>query len=226
VILNQRNRDTVLIGMCLLVSGSWAAVISGGEGVDVNAIFDFVILLCIAGAIAVDYINRWASVEGVPGYVFQCTVMMSLALPVLLKLPLAIIELRTAVVQLDEERANAAAGIDLLRRYNGHVMCENLALCYWAGKAFEVDVFNTGQKFFKGVLKETALLEPIDAQRYAVIQLDHEGGTSRLPTKANNHISAFYRTERVIKKVGVFLVPIPSKESSGLQLSIQYGGQK
>jgi hypothetical protein len=185
-----------------------------------------VILLCIAGAIAVDYITRLVSVEGVPGYVLQCTVMMSLALPVLLRLPLAIIQLRTAVVQLDEERANAAAGIDLLRRYDGHVVCENLSLCYWAGKTFEVDVFNTGQKLFKGVLNETAFLEPIDAQRYAVIQLDHEGGTSRLPAKANNHIFTFYRTERVIKKVGVFLVPIPSKESIGVQLSTKDGGQK
>jgi hypothetical protein len=83
-----------------------------------------------------------------------------------------------------------------------------LALCYWADKQFEVDVGNTGHKLFKGVLNESALLSGIQSQSYSVVQLDHSGGTARLPSNINAAIYAFYRVERTIDKIGVFLVPV------------------
>ena len=48
---------------------------------------------------------------------------------------------------LNDGRQVASRDIAFLRGRPGPVLCETLALCYWAKKGPEVDVFNVGQQF-------------------------------------------------------------------------------
>jgi hypothetical protein len=47
-----------------------------------------------------------------------------------------------------------------------------LALCYWAGKAPQIDVFNTDQRLRAGALSARALIRRLDAREYSLIELE------------------------------------------------------
>jgi hypothetical protein len=72
-------------------------------------------------------------------------------------------------------------------------------LCYWAGKNFEIDFFNTGQAIRKGALDEGVVLRLIDEGSLAAIQVgdpSHVDGALAsvlLPTAVNQMIASRYQ---------------------------------
>ena len=134
----------------LLVIGIWVSLLLGvlqgsGSGVDINAYFETLLFLSIACpvALALRSSSAW-------GRRFRF----------LLALPLAILIPYGAVVSAGEIRgkaesvATAEAMISRIRMMPGPVACEDLALCYWAGKNFEVDFFSTRQKLAQGEFRK------------------------------------------------------------------------
>jgi hypothetical protein len=57
-----------------------------------------------------------------------------------------------------------------LARSSGPVACEILALCFWAGKSFELDFFNAGQEALVDSVYEQRLVDRFDNQYFAVVQ--------------------------------------------------------
>jgi hypothetical protein len=78
-----------------------------------------------------------------------------------------------AIPQLEKE---FAAGADFLRSQPGPALCENLLMCYAAGKPMTYDNFAVEQLVKTGTLPERRLLRMIDAHEYPVIQLDISAG--------------------------------------------------
>jgi len=80
----------------------------------------------------------------------------------------------------------------------GPVACELLSLCYWAGKSFEIDFFNYGQKLKKRRVTATLLTSRFDSGYYAYVETtglpDSDSETSGyLGPDIAQHISAHYR---------------------------------
>jgi hypothetical protein len=89
-------------------------------------------------------------------------------------------------------------------------MCEALAICYWAGKTFEVDFFNTGQKLERGTISDRSILEKIENTHFGVIELEGEGDkpmTRRLPENVVRAILSSYVLDRRSDCGGFFLRP-------------------
>jgi hypothetical protein len=86
-------------------------------------------------------------------------------------------------------RAEAVTRTDLafLAAIEGRVMCETLALCYWAGKGLEVDSFNARQGFLARGHDEQVLLDLLANGELAAVQL-----TSAEPTRDDERISAAF----------------------------------
>jgi hypothetical protein len=65
-----------------------------------------------------------------------------------------------------------AQDVDLiyLNAMTGHVMCENLALCYWSGKRFEVDVVNLKALILAQPDLETLIVGRINTCSYSLIR--------------------------------------------------------
>jgi hypothetical protein len=200
-----------LISIYVLISAAWCIIIYGGAGIDVNALFDLLISLTMTAALSVHYLNRrfGASVPFVAPMA-----MASLILPVLIGFPHRMKSDLDRIRVLKQSQAIAESDIKYLSSISGPVMCESNAVCYWAGKEFEVDFFTLGQKLFTGTMDSARLVEAIDKKRFAVIQLGGEPEyrrgepkTGRLPDRIVEEIRANYRVDRYSEVDGWFLRP-------------------
>ncbi|HTX39318.1 MAG TPA: glycosyltransferase family 39 protein [Bryobacteraceae bacterium] len=95
-----------------------------------------------------------------------------------------------AVPQFEKE---FAAGADFLRSQPGPALCENLLLCYAAGKPMTYDPFAIDQLVKTGNLPPERLVRLIDAHEYPVIQLDIAAGEPLVPEERQRIPAAFMR---------------------------------
>jgi hypothetical protein len=88
------------------------------------------------------------------------------------------------------------------------VACENLGLCYWAGKGFEIDFFQLGQKLNQGRMDPRLVAERLRTRYYAAIQTEAKDGRSwRLPPGINQEVADDYEVERTTPDEGALLLP-------------------
>jgi hypothetical protein len=131
-------------GIYAVISFLLGAVFMGGAGVDVNALFDADIARSLAAGLIVNHLSKnWitASVVVAAVYVFP------MALGLRQVEADEVFNISHWINPLNNERQVASRDIAFLRGRPGPVLCETLALCYWAKKDPEVDVFNVGQQF-------------------------------------------------------------------------------
>src|SRR6185436_16174417 len=76
--------------------------------------------------------------------------------------------------------ALTAADVARIREVAGPVACETTALCYWAGKGFELDYFNARQAMLTGRSGEDNVLSLLRAQKFSLIQLQDRLPGARL----------------------------------------------
>ena len=73
------------------------------------------------------------------------------------------------------ETAAAAQDIEFVRRQPGAALCEDLAICYWAEKPAEVDVFNVRQRSRRESWRVETLARRVEAREFGVAQIEDEG---------------------------------------------------
>jgi hypothetical protein len=195
----QRYRDphVLLVALYAAIGIEGGIFFFGGAGVDVNAMFDADIALALAAGLALQRLR------GSRGLAFLLTV------------PLVIGTIRnyepdwlTRAFWLhphaDEARV-AAADIAFLKSRPGSALCENLALCYWAGKAAGVDVFNIGETYITHARSDGELVALLNARHFQTIEFDalesFPFGTRALDALKQRYIVDHQNGE------GVFLVP-------------------
>src|SRR5262249_4557838 len=167
-------------------SAALAIYISGGAGVDMNAIFDLEIALCLIIGLAIGQLDEKG--RSVPAEVCSWVLLPVLLLG--LELPSRRLELRQLWEYGGVREAQAAEVIDFLAKQPGPVACERLDLCYWAGKGFEIDFFLLGQKLNQGLIDPRAVTERLRSHYYAAIQIEIPDGISRrLPLSINREIA-------------------------------------
>lgn len=207
VLLSHQSPGTILVGLYVLIAGIWGFFISGGDGVWHNAVFDLVIAVVIASGLFIGTFahrcqERW------PSRSITHVLVAILCLPILLKLPHTIGNLKRALTSLPRSEQLVAEDVAFIAGRKGPVLCENLALCYWAGKTLEADFFNLGQKLKAGLVSESALIASLENRAFSLIQMDAGTGTSfRLPQRINEALSREYVITRSSRKSGVFLEP-------------------
>src|SRR5262249_28546273 len=144
------------------------AMTSGGAGVDANAFFDLAIALSLSLSLLLQRtVSRALAVSPSALLAF---------LPMTLSLGGALdADWYTKDFWLRpwaDEARTAASDIAFLREQQGDVICETLALCYWAGKRETVDVFNLGQAFAARARDDHALIDRIERRDFAAIEYE------------------------------------------------------
>jgi hypothetical protein len=183
------KRTTFALSYVVFAAATGIAA-AGGQGVDINAFFDLVIASSLCIAIGVDYLWSWprsgqASGSVSPGRIMAgCgTAVVAVWMPTamatqieLRQLPQQIAEIRA----LDSLEAHTRSEIGTLRTLgHGRAACEELALCYWAHSAFEVDFFNFGQKLRTHALSNSACEQIFSSSHVTVVQLQSEKDVAR-----------------------------------------------
>lgn len=192
------------------VALAWGAFCLGGDGVDSNAMFDAVIVAAVAGAALSHRLEAVAVLSRVPRAWLRSGVVFVAGLAVIGAAP-AQLGFGRGYAQVEADHREDIAFIGAV---DGPVLCENLSLCFWAGKPFVVDVFNTGNKLRAGRIDQAAVIALIAGHRFAAIQIGMPGddgfgkpATPRLPLAINRAIVRHYEIARISPLGGVVLVP-------------------
>ena len=129
----------------------------------------------------------------------------------LLPLVAATLAIRRASIEPSESLASRMArapafesDIAFIASRSGPAWCEDLALCFWAGKPPAVDVFNLEQHIRRGTRTIDDLLRQIDRHDYAVVQIN--GRHSLLDAAARDAVQRSYVVARQSPS-GILLVP-------------------
>jgi hypothetical protein len=164
--LSHRDRYAVLCLIYALFGIAAGVFFLGGAGVDANALFDADIALALCAGLLLNRLQF---------PIWQTGATLLYAVPLVLGLRALDADWRDSGFWLNpmaEERAAADTEIALIRSAKGPVLCETLALCYWAGRPAMVDVFNIGQAFRAGTLRDDDLVKAIDDKHYALIEFE------------------------------------------------------
>lgn len=165
-LIARHDRDAILVSIYVLVAIVGGLLFSSGAGVDANAMFDADIALVLCAALLLDRLEKKAWVA--------IAVILYVAPLVLLLRSVAGAWTKTDywLHPMADERRTATAGIALLRASPEPVLCEMLSLCYWAGKAAQVDVFNIDQRIRSDIGNERPMVHMIEAKYFAMIELE------------------------------------------------------
>jgi hypothetical protein len=92
----------------------------------------------------------------------------------------------------------------------GPVACENLALCYWAGKGFEIDFFIYGQRVL--IQHDTSTLQNVlISKRLSAIEITSVSDSTRPPNDLSDPIPSiinkYYSTVIIRDRGQVLLGP-------------------
>ena len=209
----DRLPEGKVAGYYALASIAVAIVACGGKGVDRNAVFDLVIALSLIIGLAIGQFQAAGAgaagqAAGLPPgggdaarWSWLLVVVVGLYVPTSLR---ALQDLRQSA---DRSREEAAETVAYLARQPGPVACEDLSLCYWAGKGFEIDFFVLGRKLDRGLVAPDLLLERLKTHYYSAIQtMAVDGNSFRLPADVNSRIAEYYRLART-GAGGAVLVP-------------------
>jgi hypothetical protein len=183
----------------LLYAGSAAVVgffLTGGAGVDWNHVYDFIIALVITTALAVYRLGeRCAGTE--PSRMVAALAAAAVSATVFVALPAKLAEASSLARELDRRQALVGKDIAYLAAQHGPVLCETMALCYWAGKPHEVDIMILRKKLISGAMREDEFRALIDSGYLKVLQF-HSGGSTgrskRLPVAANDYVLQVYES--------------------------------
>jgi hypothetical protein len=203
VLVRRRGRQEV-VAFCALYAGLAIAagmILIGGDGVNWNVFFDATWAVCLSAAVALDQLpvptggrfRRAGSLAAAYLVAPALALMLHVGDPWL-----------TADYWLHGKRAAAARNdVSFIANQPGHAVCEDLALCSWAGKPAEIDVFNTQQRILAGSLRSDDLVRLLDARYYAIVELGNPG--RRLGAAFDDALARNYRLLREVDDRQLFV---------------------
>jgi hypothetical protein len=173
----RRYRLDDRVRFCAIYAGVGfivGAVLSGGEGINANVFFDAIAAVSLAAAVA---LTRSRADAIAPDRV-RARVIVAFAVAPLVA---AVFPAARAWSPANRwtgtrgDRAAAEADIALLTDYPGRALCEELALCFWAGKPVEADLFAVREQMLLHARGADELSRLVDGQAFSVIQLNVNG---------------------------------------------------
>ena len=191
-----RWRSDPLIGFCAiyaLLSLAAGIGFSAGDGVDANIFFDLDIAMALMAGLALSRLRPQA--RGIFALVYAVPLALFLAR-----------DFRDANFAYTEGFARQGPlDVAFLTIAPGPALCESLALCYWADKPAEVDVFNLAEASKTGARNEQVLIDALNRRRYSAVQFASLDPFP-LGEKARAALLANYRVHHIDDN-GVFLRP-------------------
>lgn len=189
-----------LCGLYTVLAFVIGLIFDGGAGVGRNALFDAAIASALSAALLV---HRWKRPVFALLFALACLVPPGVA--TWQKIETSWLSrsfwLNPMAQQISETRASVA----FLKAQKGPVMCEHLALCYWAGKPAQVDMFNFAQAVLAKSRDAQDLIRLLNAHYFAAVETSEKSRLEELPQV----MSALARNYRPAHKsfYGVIYVP-------------------
>lgn len=207
-VLLPQSGHRILLFFYFMLAWLWGVFCLGGEGVDVNILFDAVIAAVLIGGVLLRHADRMECRHQSRVSLLSGLILAVLVVDLAVPLRYEIWKVRSFWKTRELRIESVGKDIRYLSDTHGTAMCETLALCYWAGKKFEAIDFMTLEKIRAGVINRSKLTDLIESRYFAVIQIDRVSGKSQWFDEEVNHtISDNYHIDRKSSYSGAFLVP-------------------
>jgi hypothetical protein len=185
-----------------------AVFFNGGEGVGGNSMIEASIATALGTAVFINRIRTGAPLPCILGARPARAVALACLAPLTVVLAVAAFGGWSSGPSMPERlhrQPIAKWNIGYLEMHDGAALCETSALCYWAGKAKQVDVWGLSQALRTRACSEDSLIQLLNGRYFRVIQL---GRSSTLADCPDLHAALVrnYRTDHV-DDFGVFLIP-------------------
>lgn len=155
----------VFLLILLVFTNVTAICFAGGDGVANNIFFPPIIADLLACVIGICWLERQAG-----PYFIAALACSSLSLAI--AVPFRAVHDFQQNLGLHGETVTAQQAIALLAATNGPAICEDLLLCYEAGKPIGYDPYYVRDQIVIGRLRQAPIVTLLDEHYYAVIQLD------------------------------------------------------
>jgi hypothetical protein len=196
-VLDGGNRYVQLILLYAVLSTGFAMFFLLGVGVGGNMVYELMAALCIAAGLLVDRLRAALAPLGLASPNRTAWAMLALALPIAAFFPTAMLQMLGSLIDRHEKIAKAEAEVALLATTPGPAACQTLSFCYWAGKRFELDFFNTRQKIANGRFTDAGLLAKVADKYYGAVEIsDGAPPDQRLPDRVAASLRANYKVAR------------------------------
>jgi hypothetical protein len=184
-----------------------ALLTGGGAGVYYNCFFDLAIASCIVAGIVAARATQAVAAR----YPQARFLPLALTVGVVILATKPLLVARWNMLRGDATRLAASTADDVarIRAVPGPVACETSALCYWAGKGFELDYFNARQAVLTGRAGGDDVLSMIRGRKFELIQLQDRSPGVRLSPPAPAEMAALDSNYVEVhhSATGLYLVP-------------------
>ena len=172
-----RDRHVLFCTLYAAIATIAGVIVLGGGAVGWNVMFDSNAAFCVSASLA---LNRWSPVSrpDLRSRRLALSGGYAVVLVAVAAITAAVVSTPRQWVTMDHWLAPRAAAaeagrdIEFLRRADGPVLCEELSLCYWAGKTVAIDFFNMRQRIRQGSRSGSEVLALIVSRDFGAIQLD------------------------------------------------------
>ena len=175
----RSSERTIAVGL-LVVTWAIEAAFAFGSGVDSNIFFDVIAALALGTALGLSRLEQIA-LQARWGRGAYAVLVVLPALTGVVHVPRQVNSDLKSWHQLPRLREAAVRGVEVLDGVAGPVLCENILLCFEAGKPMGPDAnFIQGQVRL-GRMSEGVLLSQIEARYYGAVEIGEEASRADCP---------------------------------------------
>lgn len=189
----------------LLFSNVISIFFSGGDGVAANIFYPALIADLVSCVIAICWLERRiAEVPRLRRSFRRAVIVTTLAGA--LMVPFRLHHDIAAQLRLPAATKSARKAIAILKSTNGPAICEDMLLCYEAGKPLVYDPYYVHDQILRGNVQDSSILAMLRAHHYAAIQINGVGDKEgRFTIPFMHTLLDEYRPVLVSRRYAVFV---------------------
>jgi hypothetical protein len=194
VFFHLKKADFRIISLYTLVGLTTGSYFSGGSGVDINIFFDAFIGISINAGILLSYLRHGLGVYMKYPNLVYCVLPIILCFGMFMDARGKIVRRSTYSRFAEQERA-FLEDAEFITEWPGPALCENILLCYYAGKEFQYDPFNVSELIAAQKMEESKVLSRLESGYFAIVQVNKEiekrylTSTSYGPVRSHGRLS-------------------------------------
>ena len=162
------NRAGRLLALNLAIAAPLGVLQLFGRGVGQNSLFEVVVAGSLCTGLAVARLARlWPD----RAILTRAALVAAIGIGTMLAPEMTNLA-RLLPAPIRQDVATTRSVLAALAPLPGPLLCEKLVLCYWAGRALEVEPFNFGQKLLTGQADQAPLIARIARGEFAALVLE------------------------------------------------------
>lgn len=174
--LDSSHRDRIFFAAASVLGLAFGWSATRYQGKWVNHWFELIVVVSIAAAVAWSrFDEHWMRARWPHAWILGLLPIVILGADPL-AVPGKITALRNVRVESEAAEARFRDDVDYLRARSGPAICENLSLCYFAGKPRDYEPYNARQRILMHPEAAQAIVDALASHRYATVQIDAEPG--------------------------------------------------